>query len=149
YAGATPRWLVDFERWFPGSAGHALEVNYRCPPAVVTAASNLLTRNAVRVAKAIRPGPANAGTLAVLGGGAGRPSCSAEQVVGLAPGGATPGDVAVLARVTPSLAPVRVPLRHRGVPVAGAVDRRFLQRGGVRAALSWLAMAAAPSRALP
>src|SRR5205807_841504 len=31
YAGATPRWLVDFDTWFPGAAMHALEVNYRCP----------------------------------------------------------------------------------------------------------------------
>ena len=46
YAGATPRWLVDFGTWFPGAATHPLEVNYRCPPPVVTAASNLLTRNA-------------------------------------------------------------------------------------------------------
>jgi len=28
---------------------HSLEVNYRCPPPVVTAASNLLTRNRLRV----------------------------------------------------------------------------------------------------
>ncbi len=54
YAGATPRWLVDFDQWFPGSASHSLEVNYRCPAPVVTAASNLLTRNALRVAKVIR-----------------------------------------------------------------------------------------------
>ena len=38
YAGATPRWLVDFGRWFPGAALHSLEVNYRCPAPVVTAA---------------------------------------------------------------------------------------------------------------
>ena len=47
YAGATPRWLVDFGHWFPGAALHSLEVNYRCPAPVVAAASNLLTRNAV------------------------------------------------------------------------------------------------------
>lgn len=46
YAGATPRWLVNFGHWFPGAAMHSLEVNYRCPARVVTAASNLLTRNA-------------------------------------------------------------------------------------------------------
>jgi DNA helicase-2/ATP-dependent DNA helicase PcrA len=39
YAGATPRWLVDFGRWFPGGANHSLEVNYRCPAPVVTAAA--------------------------------------------------------------------------------------------------------------
>ena len=57
YAGATPRWLVDFRTWFPGAELHSLEVNYRCPAPVVVAASNLLTRNALRVAKVIRAGP--------------------------------------------------------------------------------------------
>src|SRR5262249_27813994 len=129
YAGATPRWLVDFDRWFPGSARHALEVNYRCPPAVVVAASNLLTRNAVRVPKQIRPGPASGGPLTVravgadgAGGGnadegAGPATCSARRVVELIDGGAAPADIAVLARVNASLAPVQVLLRHRGVPV--------------------------------
>ena len=54
YAGATPRWLVDFGDWFPGAALHSLEVNYRCPAPVVIAASNLLSRNAMRVDKVIR-----------------------------------------------------------------------------------------------
>src|SRR5262249_57971390 len=49
YAGATPRWLVDFHRWFPGSADHALEVNYRCPAPGVDAATHLLRPNSPRV----------------------------------------------------------------------------------------------------
>src|SRR3546814_2182171 len=44
-------------RSFPGAHEHALEVNYRCPAAVTTAASTLLAYNDVRVAKDIRPGP--------------------------------------------------------------------------------------------
>ena len=42
-----------------------------------------------------------------------------------------------------ALAPVQVLLRHRGVAVRGGVDARFLNRGGVRAALAWLAVVAA------
>jgi DNA helicase II / ATP-dependent DNA helicase PcrA len=56
YAGASPRYLVDFERWFPGAHHHALEVNYRCPPSVVDAAVSLLSHNRVRVDKRIRAG---------------------------------------------------------------------------------------------
>ena len=63
--------------------------------------------------------------------------------------GVAPLDVAVLARVNASLAPVQVLLRNAGVPVAGGVSQRFLQRGGVRAALAWLAIASAPARSLP
>ena len=60
YAGATPAYLVDFDRWFPGAAHHALEVNYRCPPATVDGAVALLSHNRTRVAKTIRSGQAEA-----------------------------------------------------------------------------------------
>jgi DNA helicase II / ATP-dependent DNA helicase PcrA len=56
YAGASPTYLVDFDRWFPGADHHALEVNYRCPAPVVDAAVSLLSHNRVRVEKAIRAG---------------------------------------------------------------------------------------------
>ncbi|MFP4311195.1 MAG: UvrD-helicase domain-containing protein, partial [Nitriliruptoraceae bacterium] len=56
YAGATPEHLTAFDRWFPGAHHHALEVNYRCPPAVVTAAVHLLDHNRERVPKTIRSG---------------------------------------------------------------------------------------------
>ena len=58
YSGASPRWLIEYGRFFPGAARHLLSVNYRCPPAVVEAASNLLSHNRHRIAKEIssRPG---------------------------------------------------------------------------------------------
>jgi hypothetical protein len=56
FAGATPDHLVDFDRWFPGAAHHALEVNYRCPPGVVDAVTRLLSHNRHRVPKTIRSG---------------------------------------------------------------------------------------------
>ena len=58
YAGASPRWLIEYERFFPGAARHLLGVNYRCPPAVVEAASNLLSHNRHRIAKEISARPA-------------------------------------------------------------------------------------------
>jgi DNA helicase-2/ATP-dependent DNA helicase PcrA len=145
YAGATPKWLVDFDRWFPGSADHPLEVNYRCPAPVVTAASNLLTRNSLRVAKTIRPSKTD-GTGLLTRAGGDRPAATAvERVLELLGAGAPPAEIAVLSRVNASLVPVHVLLRHSGVPVNRATDGRFLQRGGVRAALAWLSIAAAPA----
>ena len=38
HAGADPAFLIGFERLFPGAGDHPLEVNYRCPVAVVEAA---------------------------------------------------------------------------------------------------------------
>ena len=155
YAGATPRWLVDFGHWFPGATLHSLEVNYRCPAPVVAAASNLLTRNALRVAKVIRTGSpegsqvGDSGCLSILPGDDGPATRTARRVRELFDEGVMPTDVAVLARVNASLAPVQVLLRNNGVPVNGGVSRQFLQRGGVRAALAWLTVATAPAWALP
>jgi DNA helicase-2/ATP-dependent DNA helicase PcrA len=154
YAGATPRWLVDFGDWFPGSALHSLEVNYRCPEPVVTAASNLLTRNAVRVAKVIRAAPGSnpqttIESLSIRAGDDGPATRAARRVRELVDGGADPTDIAVLARVNASLAPVQVLLGNDGIPTHGGVNERFLQRGGVRAALAWMDVASAPAQALP
>ena len=59
YSGASPRWLIEYERFYPGAARHLLRVNYRCPAAVVEAASNLLSHNQHRIAKDITAGPAH------------------------------------------------------------------------------------------
>ena len=59
YSGASPRWLIEYERFLPGAARHLLGVNYRCPPAVVEAASNLLSHNRHRIAKDISARAAN------------------------------------------------------------------------------------------
>ncbi len=57
HAGAVPSFLIDFDRLFPGAAHLALEVNYRCPVAVVDAAADLLSWNRRRVPKEITAGP--------------------------------------------------------------------------------------------
>ncbi len=57
HVGADPRFLIDYRAYFPGAAEHALEVNYRCPAPVTTAAATLLSYNDVRVPKDIRTGP--------------------------------------------------------------------------------------------
>ena len=118
YAGATPRWLVDFTHWFPGAATHSLEVNYRCPPPVVIAASNLLTRNALRVPKNIRPAPidrrpTDRQALATLAGGVRPATRAVERVREILDSGANPADVAVLARVKPVVSPGTGPAPHQ------------------------------------
>ncbi len=49
HAGADPRFLIDYATYFPGGGEHALEVNYRCPAAVTSAAATLLSYNRRRV----------------------------------------------------------------------------------------------------
>jgi DNA helicase-2/ATP-dependent DNA helicase PcrA len=104
------------------------------------------------VPKDIRPAPGAAdepGALTVVEAGDDAAQRTVTRVAQVLVDGAQASEVAVLARVNASLAPVQVLLRHQGVPVRGGVDARFLNRGGVRAAIAWLEVAGAPEKALP
>ncbi|HYO00102.1 MAG TPA: ATP-dependent DNA helicase UvrD2, partial [Actinomycetota bacterium] len=152
YAGASPGWLIGYKSYFPGAGSHLLEVNYRCHPEVTKAVRTLLTHNRNRVPKVIVSPPGSQ-----LGpGGAGRGlatevaedpvAATVRAVRSLVELGAAPSTIAVLARVNSSLAPVQLSLLDAGIPVNRAVDARFLDRNGVRAALAWLSIATRPGR---
>jgi DNA helicase-2/ATP-dependent DNA helicase PcrA len=151
YSGASPDWLIDFGAYFPGAALHALEVNYRCPTRVVTAAGNLLSRNQRRVPKRILPGPGNVtAPTALVAIEVDDPlTGTIERIQALLAGGAPASDVLVLARVNTLLAPVQVALHTEGIAVTNRDGVRFLERTGVRAALSWLRIAAHPVQLSP
>ena len=68
YAGADPKFLLEYERLFPGAGEAALEVSYRCPPEVVTAVGHLLVNNRRRLPKTVRA--ASPGDAASTGGSA-------------------------------------------------------------------------------
>jgi superfamily I DNA/RNA helicase len=149
YAGATPDYLIDYDRYFPGAHHHALEVNYRCPPGVVAAAVTLLGHNRRRVPKTIHAAP-------------GRVDDHAPDVHQVAPGamsersvaiiqdwlddGADPSDVAVLARVNAALLPIQVALANAGVPRTAPLDATVLGRTGIRTALAYLRIGLDPER---
>ncbi|MBL8775846.1 MAG: ATP-dependent DNA helicase UvrD2 [Acidimicrobiales bacterium] len=150
YQGADPRWLIDFADYFPGAASHPLTVNYRCPPAAIDAARNLLTRNARRVPKTVEPAPGRVdeqGALQVVTTADGTVGATVDAVRAQLDAGAAPSDVVVLARVNAALAPVQVALAVGGIPVDPVPGiRAWLQRTGVRAALAWLDLALDPRR---
>ena len=62
YAGADPRFLLEYEQLFPGAGEAALEVSYRCPPEVVAAVGKLLVHNQRRLPKTVRAASAAAPT---------------------------------------------------------------------------------------
>ncbi len=148
HAGADPAFLLGFDRLFPGAASHPLEVNYRCRPAVVDAARTLLAHNHRRAAKVIRAGRTDApGATPALRVVTHPATAAAARVVEVVAAelaaGVAPSDVAVLARVNSQLLAPQVALGSAGVPVAGALDERILERTGVRAALAYLRIATA------
>ena len=156
YSGASPEWLIDYHKHFPGAQRHELHVNYRCPPEVVDAASNLLSHNRRRIDKQITAAPGRArldgdgsnSAITVESASDGAPVLR-RVVTSLIEGGARPQDVAVLTRVNSTLLVPQIVLGNMGVPSNQPVSRLFLERTGVAAALAWLDIATAPERDLP
>lgn len=158
YSGATPAFLIEFDRYFPGAGSHALEVNYRCPPAVVAAARQLLSYNGERLEKRIvtpegrsdpEPGGSGAlagkGALAVVGApGAALAHVALDVVRGWLAGGTAPEEVAVLTRVNSALLPVQVACLEAGVAVSSTLGAAALKRTGMRTALAYLRVARHP-----
>jgi len=155
YAGATPEFLLHFDRYFPGATEHALEVNYRCPPAVVDAARHLLSYNRRRVPKTIRAAGETPDDQSVPEGG--RPlvvhlepgtalaPAAVEQIRSwLVDDGIAPADVAVLARVNSVLLPVQLGCAEAGIPTTRPLGPDVLRRTGIRTALAYLRIGIAP-----
>lgn len=150
YAGADPRFLVDVDTWFPGAARYALEVNYRCKPRVVHAASNLLTRNAVRVDKTIRPrdgvddSPDDLELMA-----APQEEMTTQVRILLEKwraDGCSYNEMAILSRVNVTLLPIQLLLATANIPHSTPLDRNLLERTGIRTALAYLRMALHPDQ---
>ncbi len=154
HAGADPAFLVDVQRYLPGADTHELEVNYRCPVAVVDGARHLLGYNRRRVEKVMHPGPAAdqaADALAVtLHDADGGATELVEQVqLWLAEPAVKAEQVAVLARVRSLLLAPHVALAEAGIPLQSILTTDVLGRTGVRAALAYLRIAADPDDVRP
>ena len=154
YAGADPGFLIDYRAYFPGAATYDLQVNYRCPPAVVDAARTLLGHNRRRIDKTIHAAPAAPAAPAPPAGEGlvVRPlgtddmgPATVDVVRGWAEAGVAYGDMAVLTRVNSSLLAVQLLLHQAGIPYRAAVGPWILERAGTAAALAYLRIAADPT----
>ncbi|MGC2240779.1 MAG: ATP-dependent DNA helicase UvrD2 [Acidimicrobiia bacterium] len=144
YAGADPGFLIDYEDLFPGAASHALEVNYRCPPDVVEAASNLVGYNMRRVTKTIRAAGGEDGLQVITRPGETLAPATVERIRELIELGRSPSSISVLARVNSSLLPVQLCLTETGIPFNTPLAESLLDRTVLRAALAWMRIAVDP-----
>ncbi|HXA32542.1 MAG TPA: ATP-dependent DNA helicase UvrD2 [Acidimicrobiales bacterium] len=150
YSGATPEYLIHYDRYFPGAAHHALEVNYRCDPVVVDAAAHLLSYNRERVVKTIRSAPGRSpddqGLIVRQAPGEQLASVTASIISDWRGAGGELADMAVLTRVNSALLPIQVALSEAGVPCQSTLTARVLGRTGVRTAFAYLRMGVKPER---
>jgi DNA helicase-2/ATP-dependent DNA helicase PcrA len=149
YAGADPGFLIDYRRYFPAAATYDLQVNYRCPPAIVDAARTLLGHNRRRIDKTIHPGAnvdsADALVVRAITTDEMGPA-TVEAVQQWANEGVPYSDIAVLTRVNSSLLPVQLLLDQADIPCRAAVGPWILERAGTAAALAYLRIATDPNR---
>ena len=141
YNGADPAWLIDFAELFPASGQHPLEVNYRCPSGVVSAASTLLRHNHRRVAKTIRAANTQTDGFTVAAPSIDTVGVTVAAISQIIANGSAPADIAVLTRVNSLLAPVQVALHAVGIATSGGVGKEFLERTAMRSAIAWLRLA--------
>jgi DNA helicase-2/ATP-dependent DNA helicase PcrA len=159
YAGATPEYLINFGEYFPGAQAYALEVNYRCPPGVVGAATHLLSYNAARIVKTITTPadrtddlPAFGASVRGLGSVAvmrADPEHLSQTAVGAIAAWKDAGvdlqEIAVLSRVNSSLLPVQVALSEAGIPCTAPLGTDALRRTGIATTLAYLRMGLSPA----
>lgn len=149
YSGASPEFLIDYSRFFPGAGEYQLEVNYRCPAPVVEAASTLLSHNQIRVPKSIvaaSQAPSGLEVERVTESAMGTRLVSIVSEL-VARDGAE--SVAVLTRVNVGLLVPQVSLSEADIATNAAVDLALLDRSGVRAALAWLRLGSSVAHAEP
>jgi DNA helicase-2/ATP-dependent DNA helicase PcrA len=149
YAGADPGFLIEFDRYFPGAGEHALKVNYRCPSAIVDAATHLLGYNDRRIFKTIHAAKDDKSDAALTvdrHDGAELAARAADRIGRWIDAGAAPSEIAVLSRVNSSLIPIKAALVERAVGTNDLLDGRSLQRTTLRALFAWLRIGMRPER---
>jgi DNA helicase II / ATP-dependent DNA helicase PcrA len=144
YAGADPRFLIDFETLFPGAGAYALEINYRCPSDVVDGASHLLAYNERRLPKTIRADSTLEGLTIEQANGVHLGTMAGERIEKLISRAAPTNTIAVLTRVNSSLLPVQVTLAEHGIGFQSLLTAAVLDRTLLRATLAWIRIALEP-----
>ena len=155
FTGATPAYLLDFRRRYPGAVVVRLERDYRSTPQVVELANRLI---------AGARGPGAGARLRLVGQRAGGPeptfveyddepaeaAAVAAECARLVGGGMPPAEIAVLLRVNAQSELYEAALTAVGVPYVLRGAERFFERPEVRQAILLLRAAArSPADAEP
>jgi DNA helicase II / ATP-dependent DNA helicase PcrA len=151
FAGASPRYLLDFPRRFPEAAVVRLQRDYRSTPQVVSAANTLIGSARGRVAGTrlrligqLPPGPEP--DFAEHDDEPAEAAAVAAQIKRLVAEGTPASEIAVLFRINAQSEVYEQALTDVGVPYQVRGGERFFSRPEVRRAMTALRVAA-PGRA--
>ena len=147
FAGASPQYLLEFPRRFPGATVVRLERSYRSTPQVVEVANRLLesassSDQSVRLhLKAQRSAGPDPGWLTAADEGA-EVAAVVERIKALVSGGLRPREIAVLYRINAQSAAYEEALTAAQVPYTVRGGERFFDRREVKEAVALLRAAA-------
>ncbi|MEA3246834.1 MAG: UvrD-helicase domain-containing protein, partial [Gemmatimonadota bacterium] len=148
WRGADIRNILDFERDFPSARIVRLEENYRSVPQVLELANVVISENAARRGKTLRPTRGGGEPVALVGAADDRDEAEAivaEIEARRGRGEFTLGDVAILYRTNAQSRTLEEAFRRHGLRyrLVGAV--RFYDRREIRDLLAWLRLVANPN----
>ena len=142
WRGANVKYLLDFDKRFPGTRTVMMNDNYRSTPQITMAANSLISTNKQRIAKSlVAQSPAGKKPLVYHGtSSADEARWIAEQIELLVSEGARLRDICVLYRAHYASRPVEEALVKAQIPYAIYSGVQFFDRKEVKDALSYLRM---------
>ncbi|HVI50837.1 MAG TPA: UvrD-helicase domain-containing protein [Candidatus Sulfotelmatobacter sp.] len=150
WRGAEVGNILKFERDFPGATIVRLEANYRSTPTILAAASGLISHNADRLGKTLRPGLDHVGSgdkVAVRGVWDGDEEARwvVEEIEALQRKGVPLSEVAILVRAGFHTREFEERLITTGVPYKVVGGLRFYERQEIRDAMAYFRVVAQPA----
>ena len=144
WRGADVRYLLDFDKRFPGTKTILMTENYRSTPEILAAANSLIDRNELRIKKDLTAMlPAGESVLVHCAGTAGEEAgWIAEETARIHGEGIPYRDMAVLYRSHFVTRPLEEAFRQAKIPYAIYSGVQFFERREIKDALSYLRMAA-------
>ena len=143
WRGASVKYLLDFDKHFPGTQTIMMMENYRSTPEILNVANSLIDKNRDRIRKSLLPHlPAGAPVRCFHAQTQdGEAQWIAETIEALHEAGTPWGDCAVLYRAHYVTRALEAALRDAEVPFAIYSGVQFYDRAEVKDALSYLRMA--------
>ncbi len=143
WRGANVKYLLDFDKNFPGTKTVMMMENYRSTPEILAAANSLIDKNRNRMKKALLPRLSAGGPVRCYHAQTQESEAKhiADTIAALHEAGTAWGDCAVLYRAHYVTRAVEAALRDAEIPYTIYSGVQFYDRAEVKDALSYLRMA--------
>ncbi|MBE6094280.1 MAG: DNA helicase UvrD [Schwartzia succinivorans] len=143
WRGANGRFLLDFDKHFPGAKTVLMMQNYRSTPEILSAVNSLIAKNRDRIRKDLLPVRENGAVPVCHHGPDAREEARwiAAKIAELTAAGTKPSDVAVLYRAHYVTRPLEEALIDAKIPYVIYSGTPFFGRREIKDALSYLRMA--------